>query len=236
MNNAHWQDPSYKESPDPAWTETGKEQVQLLGDFLRKMRELRKPDEWDVHNRHGFGITHVYTSLMERAVLTAQPLARGLDVPFAAWTEIHESGGIFGRDGENKFQGLPGKPRAWYEANVPELGLPESLDGTGWWNSRPQEKEEQAYERAKSVWSELLVRHADLEGQPPHRVVFVSHGGFFMHLICAVLDLPWRQASNGLKSWFNLNNASISRLDVYKGDVSVCYLNRTDHLPDHLIT
>ena len=236
MNNAHWQDPNYTESPDPALTDAGKEQAQLLGNFLEKMQALREHKDWDVHNRHGFGITHVYTSLMERAVHTAQPIARALNVPFAAWTEIHESGGIFGRDGESKFQGLPGKPRAWYEANVPELVLPESLNGTGWWNSRPQEKEEEAYERAKLVWADLLIRHTDLEGQPPHRVIFVSHGGFFVHLVCAMLDLPWRQASNGLKSWFTLNNCSISRFDVYKGDVSICYLNRTDHLPDHLIT
>jgi hypothetical protein len=52
----------------------------------------------------------------------------------------------------------------------------------------------------------------------------------------AMLNLPWRQASNGLKSWFVLNNCSISRIDVHKAEVAVCYLNRTDHLPNHLIT
>jgi len=236
MNNAHWQEPTYKESPDPALTEAGIEQARLLADFLEKSQLLTQPDGWDVHNRHGFGITHIYASLMERAVHTAAPTARKLGVPFAAWTEIHESGGIFGRDGEMKLQGLPGKPRAWFEANVPELILPTSLDGTGWWNSRPHEKEEEAYERAKLVWAELLNQHGDKDGQPNHRVILVSHGGFFMHLMCAMLDLPWRQASNGLKSWFLLNNCSISRIDVYKGEVNICYLNRTDHLPDHLIT
>ena len=237
MNNAHWQEPGYKESPDPALTEAGIEQARLLGDFLEMSQLITEHNGWNVHNRHGFGLTRIYTSLMERAVHTAALIARRLSqIPFAAWMEIHESGGIFGRDGEMKLQGLPGKPRAWFEANVPELILPDSLDGAGWWNSRPQEKEEEAYQRAKRVWAELLVRHRDREGEPEQRVVFVSHGGFFMHLMCAMLDLPWRQASNGLKSWFLLNNCSISRFDINKEDVTICYLNRTDHLPDRLIT
>lgn len=236
MNNAHWQDANYIESPDPALTEAGIEQASLLGEYLDKSQILSQPEGWNPHNRNGFGLTRMYTSLMERAVHTALPTARKLKVPFEAWTEIHESGGIFGRDGEMKYQGLPGKPRAWFEANAPELSLPSSLNGNGWWNCRPHEVEEEAYERAKRVWAELLVRHADKDGQPQERVVFVSHGGFFMHLMCAILDLPWRQASNGLKSWFVLNNCSISRIDVYQGEVNICYLNRTDHLPDRLIT
>jgi 2,3-bisphosphoglycerate-dependent phosphoglycerate mutase len=237
MNNAHWQEPNYKESPDPALTEAGIEQAQLLSEFLEKSQLLSQHNGWDPHNRHGFGLTHIYTSLMERAVYTAMPTARKLPrVSFAAWTEIHESGGIFGRDGEMKLQGLPGKPRAWFEENIPELNLPASLNGDGWWNCRPHEMEEEAYLRAKRVWAELLVRHGDKDGMPEQHVVFVSHGGFFTHLVCAILDLPWRQASNGLTSWFLLNNCSISRFDVNKQDVTICYLNRTDHLPDRLIT
>ena len=60
--------------------------------------------------------------------------------------------------------------------------------------------------------------------------------GFFMHLMCAILNLPWRQASNGLNSWFMLNNCSISRIAVHKDEVAIYYLNRIDHLPDHLVT
>jgi len=236
MNNAHWQEPNYKESPDPALTEAGIEQAQLLSEFLERSQLISQSDGWNPHNRHGFGLTNIYTSLMERAVHTALPTARKLKVPFAAWTEIHESGGIFGRDGEMKLQGLPGNPRAWFEANIPELILPDSLNGDGWWNSRPHETEEEAYQRAKRVWAELLVRHGDKEGEPEQRIVFVSHGGFFTHLVCAMLDLPWRQASNGLRSWFLLNNCSISRFDINKQEVTLCYMNRTDHLPDRLIT
>jgi broad specificity phosphatase PhoE len=119
--------------------------------------------------------------------------------------------------------------------NFRTLILPDDLDETGWWN-RPYEGDEERQPRADQVLAELLARHRDQRGQPEHRVAFVSHGGFFMRLICAMLKLPWRQAAHGLRSWFTLNNCSISRFDIYGEELSVTYINRTDHLPADLIT
>lgn len=237
INNAHWNEPDYTESPDPVLTEIGQAQAQILGKYLAQLQDISDHQGWNVHNRHGFGITHIYTSLMERAAHTASFTARLLaQVPFAAWEEIHESGGIFGRDGDAKLQGLPGRARAFFEEHFPELNLPAGLNGTGWWNNRPFETEEDCQVRAQRVWHELLARHGDRDGEPEQCVIFVSHGGFFGHLVCAMLNLPWRQASHGLKSWFVLNNCSISRFDIRAGEVLITYLNRVDHLPTHLIT
>jgi 2,3-bisphosphoglycerate-dependent phosphoglycerate mutase len=237
INNARWNEPDYEESPDPVLTEIGQEQAHILGEYLKKSQDITEHQGWNVHNRHGFGITHIYTSLMERAAHTASFTARRLPhIPFVAWEEIHESGGIFGREGDIKLQGLPGKTRSFFEEQFPELKLPASLNGVGWWNNRPFETEEECQLRAQRVWAELLARHGDHDGEPEQRVVFVSHGGFFGHLVGAMLNMPWRQASNGLKSWFVLNNCSISRFDIRKGEVLISYLNRTDHLPSHLIT
>jgi 2,3-bisphosphoglycerate-dependent phosphoglycerate mutase len=237
INNAHWSEPDYVESPDPVLTELGQQQACIVGEYLENLQPIREHQGWNIHNRHGFGITHIYTSLMERAAHTASYIARRQPViPFTAWEEIHESGGIFGRDSDTKLQGLPGKARAYFEEHFPELGLPASLNGTGWWNSRPFETEEECHGRAQRVWTELLARHGDREGEPEQRVVFVSHGGFFGHLVGAMLDISWRQGSHGLKSWFVLNNCSISRFDIHNGEVLISYLNRTDHLPTDLIT
>jgi 2,3-bisphosphoglycerate-dependent phosphoglycerate mutase len=236
INNAGWGSPNYTENPDPSLTENGSEQIQLLADFLEKNQTINEHKGWDTHNRHGFGITRIYTSLMERAVETATPVARKLSqIPFTAWTEIHESGGIYGREGDIKNVGLPGKPRSFFETDFPELSLPDNLDESGWWN-RPKETEDECQLRAQRVWSDLLSRHGDKAGQSEHCVAFISHGGFFMHLMCAILDLPFRNASNGLTFWFLLNNCSISRISIHKGEVTICYINRTGHLPDHLIT
>ena len=236
QNNAGWGNPDYQESPDPALTELGKEQARHVADFLKNAQTLARPMEWNIQNRFGFGLTHIYTSLMDRAVNTAAPTARALGIPFAAWEEIHESGGIFGRDGDVRHKGLPGNSRSYFEQHFPELTLPAHLNGTGWWNSRPFESEEECRLRTETFLAELFTRHGDKDGQPEHRVVIFSHGGFFTHLMHVILNSPWRQAAHGLTSWFSMNNCAVSRLDFRAGEVSIAYLNRTDHLPDHLIT
>ena len=236
QNNENWGNPDYKENPDPALTEIGIEQASYVSEYLRNGQTLVKPNTWNIQNRFGFGLTHVYTSLMERAVCTAAPTARALGIPFAAWEQIHESGGIFGRDGENKHKGLPGRSREYFVQNFPELLLPDHLNGTGWWNGRPFETEAECQLRARTFLADLLARHGDREGQPEHRVAIFSHGGFFGHLICAILQVPWQEIIDANHIWFATNNCAISRFDFRDGGVSVSYLNRTDHLPDHLIT
>jgi len=236
VNNAGWGDPNYVEHFDAPLTETGHEQARILAEYLDAKQLIIEHSGWDVHNHHGFGFSHLYTSLMERAVHTATPIARKMpQVPFAAWTEIHESGGIYGREGEFKDQGLPGKPRSYFEKAFPELALPVTFEESGWWN-RPHESEDECHLRAQRVWADLLTRHSDKADRPEHHIALVSHGGFFMHLMCAILDLPWRNASHDMTSWFLLNNCSISRIAVHNDEVVICYLNRTDHLPGHLIT
>jgi 2,3-bisphosphoglycerate-dependent phosphoglycerate mutase len=234
-NNANWNNPDYRESPDPALTETGREQAQLLAAFLKKNQKITDEKAWNIQNRYGFGLTHIYTSMMERAVYTAAPIARALDIPLIVWKDIFEEGGIYSRESKANILGLPGRPRSFFVENFPTLTLPEELDETGWWN-RAYEAEEERQPRANRVFAELLARHRDRDGQPEHRVAFVSHGGFFMRLVSAMLQLSWRQASHGLKSWFMLNNCAISRFDIYREEINIAYHNRTDHLPDRLIT
>ena len=235
QNNANWNNSGYQENPDPSLTENGHEQARLLAEFLKKNQTITNDKEWNIQNRYGFGLTHIYTSMMERAVYTAAPSAQALGIPLIAWKEIHEEGGIYSREVNTKKLGLPGRTRSFFVQNFPTLMIPEDLDETGWWN-RPFETDEERQPRADQVFAELLARHKDQDGQPEHRVAFVSHGGFFMRLMGTMLKLPWRQAALGLRSWFVLNNCSISRFDIRTNEIYIAYLNRTDHLPADLIT
>src|SRR5687768_14025083 len=142
VNNANWSNTEYQESPDPTLTEIGHEQAQLLAEYLRKNQALTNEREWNVQNRYGFGLTHIYTSLMERAAFTAAPIAQALDIPLFAWKEIHEEGGIYSREDKSNVQGLPGRPRSFFMENFRTLTLPDDLDETGWWN-RPYEADEE---------------------------------------------------------------------------------------------
>jgi 2,3-bisphosphoglycerate-dependent phosphoglycerate mutase len=235
QNNANWNNSEYEESPDPAITQLGLEQARYLAEFLKQHQTITDDKVWNIQNRYGFGLTHIYTSMMERAVYTAAPIAQALDLPLIVWKEIHEEGGIFSRGDKSNVVGLPGRTRSFFTQNFPSLTLPDELDETGWWN-RPFEAEDERQPRADQVLADLIARHKDEKGRSEHRVALVSHGGFFMRLMCAILKLPWRQAAFGMKSWFMLNNCSISRFDIYGEEINISYLNRTDYLPDHLIT
>lgn len=236
INNANTRNPDYKENSDPYLTEIGLEQAEYLAKYLKEKQEITNAQAWNIQNQYGFGLTHIYTSLMERAPMTAIPTVRALgNVPFTAWIDIHEEGGIYAREKEEEHIGLPGKPRSFFEKNFPELNLPDYLDESGWWN-RPFESEEERQLRADKVFAELWARHGDKEGQPEEHIAFVSHGGFFVRLVSAMLKLPWRQGALGMRSWFMLNNCSISRFDIRKDNIMISYLNRVDHLPAHLVT
>jgi 2,3-bisphosphoglycerate-dependent phosphoglycerate mutase len=176
----------------------------------------------------GFGVTHLYTSLMVRSVHTGQAIAQALDLPLLGWTDLHEGGGIFLEDPvSGDFTGYPGSTRAELIARFPELVWPEDARQDGWWN-RPFEPHAARRIRARRVLAELLRRHGDSDD----RVAFVSHGGFFYRFICAVLDLPDPQ-----EVWFHMNNTAITCFEFpEKRVVGIRYLNRLDHLPHEMMT
>ena len=107
-------------------------------------------------------------------------------------TLIHES------------EGLPGHDRAYFEDQYPDLHLPASFPAGGWWQSRPYEVYEEAAVRARGVLHELLERHGETED----RVAFVSHGGFYRHLMRAILSVPAEALGR-----FALSNCAVSRID-----------------------
>jgi broad specificity phosphatase PhoE len=62
QNNANWDNPDYQENPDPALTEIGHEQARLLAEFLKKNQTITNDNVWNIQNRYGFGLTHLYTA------------------------------------------------------------------------------------------------------------------------------------------------------------------------------
>jgi 2,3-bisphosphoglycerate-dependent phosphoglycerate mutase len=234
-NNVHWGQAGFQDHPDPELTQKGQAQAARLAEFLGERQNLTNDGEWNNHNQYGFGLTYLYTSLMVRAVATASTISQLTGLPLVAWPEIHETGGIFSRLPADEMVGLPGKNRAYFETQFPQLVLPDELDENGWWN-RPFEAKEARRPRAERVWAELLARHGDHPGQPEHRVAIVSHGGFFMYLLTAALEVAMRRINETMHAyWFTMNNCAITRIDV-ADQVLVQYTNRTDFLPADLIT
>lgn len=231
-NNLLWAETGSSEfrDDDPDLSSAGCEQAERLARFLIDPYPGALASEapsWDAQNVAGFGLTHLYCSLMIRSVLTGTILARALDLPLVAWPEIHEMGGIYHKDPETGERiGLAGKNRAYFEAHFPDLVLPPSLGDEGWWN-RPFEKREERPPRARRFLAALQARHGATDDQ----VAIVSHGGFYNAVLRALLAIP-----EEIDGWFALNNAAITRIDLEEGTPAIQYMNRADHLPPELIT
>lgn len=212
---------------DPELTDRGARQAARLAEFLRRGHPSGGYLESN-SSPAGFGITHLYTSLMVRSVATGAVIARRLNVPLLAWEQLHERGGIFLEDQvTGEFIGLPGRDRAYFEEHFPELVLPPDLPDAGWWNSRPFEGAEQWAARAWRFLAELRTRHGGTED----RVAVISHGGFYNDFLRTLLPLPVDP-----KSWFELKNVAITRIDFQEDIVIVKYHNRIDYLPADMVS
>lgn len=228
-NNALWEAkaPDTERLEDPGLTEVGRRQADVLARHLCQNKPGRAKTTYDNQNIDGYAITHLYCSLMIRAVDTGLTVAQALGLPLHAWPDIHEEGGIYLKHPDTEeLIGLPGKPRRYFETHYPQLVLPNELDESGWWN-RPFEEEPQRRLRAERFLGALLEKH----GNSDDHVAIISHGGFYNLFIRALLKMP----QNG-NIWFFLNNAAISRIDFGDDWWGISYHNKLDYIPAELIT
>ena len=221
---------------DPEITEIGWRQARLVADTLALSGPGAQSPDFDLQNRLGFGITHIYCSLMVRSIQTGDVIAKALNLPLAALMDLHEGGGIFEKEeNSEEYVGLPGNTSAFFRENFPDLILPEAMNSSGWWN-RPFESSEARRERAHRILEFLLQRHDGTED----RIALISHGGFYNYFLSEILRIPPRPAKEEHirrpGAWLSLNNVAITRLDWLADETRLVYHNRLDFLPADLIT
>ena len=226
MDEGKREDYLFTRVTDPQLTEKGRRQADLAADYVARPVDGA---HYDPQNRVGFGITHLYCSLMTRSIETGLPIARKTGLPLVALPDGHETGGIFRaekQDGETILIGLPGRGRTDLETAYPELILPNDLTDAGWWN-REKEPREAYQPRAKRLVDFFVQNH----GGQHHRVGVITHGGIFARILTSLFEV---KAS---KYWFLMNNCGISRIEISdEGNVSLSYMNKVDFLPMELIT
>jgi len=212
-------------SEDPELTEAGLRQAHFLASFLAYNRTQDR--YLDGSTSKSFQITHLYSSLMVRALTTASVISHSVNLPVQGYEELHECGGIYLED-ENTHErvGKPGKTRQYLENRFSKLIFPESSNPEGWWN-RPYEDQAMCYQRAQHVVQTLTTRHAGKTDV----VVVISHGGFYNEFMAALLGEQVKS-----HAWFQQHNTGITRIDFSSPSFEICYMNRLDHLPRSLIT
>lgn len=216
-NNALWlrtgSHKSRKEDPD--LSTDGKFQLKYLKKYLSSILNNKTP------------FTHLYTSPMVRAVKTGIVVSNVIQLPLVAWIDLHETGGIVLEDEQTgEMVGMPGNNRYFFQQHFPELILPASIDGKGWWN-RPYESEKEQIERAKRVINLLLEKH----NKNDDKVVIISHCGFYNVLVRTLLGLQ-----NEDSYWFELNNAAMTRIDFIQNRIIFVFQNQNDYMPEKLIS
>lgn len=218
---------------DAALTETGRQQAAALAAHLacadRSEVAVRYyADTYRQEGRLNGGIARVYCSAMLRALQTAQPVGAALGVAPEVWVDIYEHGGIYEEDGNGQRVGAPGLTRAEIGAQFPGFKLPDAVTDNGWYN-RPYETHAACQGRAIAVAGALRAWAAE-PGAPP--TALISHGTFLDSLLKALLG-----ALPGSGHFYYHYNTGITRLDLLPdGRLALHYLNRTAHLPDHLLT
>jgi 2,3-bisphosphoglycerate-dependent phosphoglycerate mutase len=212
---------------DPELSDTGKQQAKILATFLSSPATQKEDRGSDYQDLSGFQITHIYSSLMMRAVQTSHAIAEQLGLPLMGWIDLHEEGGIYLDDPETgNTLARPGKSCSFFHQYYPRLVVPDGVTETGWWG-RLRETEEHTQIRTEKIYKELLSRH----GGTQDYVMLVSHGGLFDYFMKMLFGLSGEQRIN-----FTLNNASITRIDFDEDIISLIYQNRLDFMPRNLIT
>ncbi len=228
-NNALWAASGSENgrSHDPELTPTGKEQARFLAEYFKTAKDAHRSDGDGYPYQVPPGLTHIYCSLMLRSVATATVLAQAVGLPLHALEEIYEEGGIYNADPETGRKiGLPGLGKLYFEEHYPHLVLPQTMNPEGWW-SRDYELPEDRPRRARKALENIK----ELHGNTQDRVALISHGGFYNHFLKSILKIQ-----DPDRYWFTLNNTGITRIEFQDDWVGLIYSNRTDFLPEELVT
>jgi len=210
---------SSKRVADPELTDKGRVQAEAVAEYLSKSLHLSSAERRI--DRPGFD--RLYCSPMIRAMHTAEPIGRELDLAPEIWVDIHENGGIYLDHGEERGKvGYPGQTRAEIAARFPTIIASKAVGENGWWKAGMEENH-QSQGRVIAVATELVARAGE-----DARIALVMHGGSMSMLIQALANqLPGGGAT------YEHENTAITRIALApQRSMVIEYLNRTEHLAD----
>lgn len=238
VNNANWDrkdQPEYERYSDPPLTELGVRQAQSLAQFIASTRSPSEKIQNVGEYRHSINITHLYSSLMIRAVHTGTIISETLGLPLVALPVVHEVGGVYLKtkvDGVTEISFEHGVSPAYLQENFPALQLDQPIEEKGWWQGG-QEPVTDLLSRTKRALQFIEEQHLGTDD----KVAIVTHGGFFNYMVRTLFSIRLDEQDNrNLPFWFSFCNCAISRFDFVEERVTLIYHNRTDFMDEELIS
>lgn len=228
-------DPGYTGGPNPPLTETGIQQADHLAEFLAAE-----------------GIDGLYSSCQLRSLMTAEPLAHRVDVPWnvwpmftetssAEWRGWHEDDPDVALDAVAWDSDGPSATRAFDWANPEDMGYrlseieEEFPDITlsqpfpwpdRWWEPLYPRFQERGYARLAMGLQAVFEYH-----DHDDHIAILCHGNIGDLMKTYLMDMPRRQRGRR----FSFDNAGLSRLEC--GETEnwwIVYANSREHLPEEL--
>ncbi len=237
-NNVSWEfrdTEGYDRVSDPPLTALGIAQAQAVANFIVSTQVNPHENLSVGAYRHRVNITHLYSSLMIRAIHTGTILSETLGIPLFGLPEVHEIGGIYLEtevDGKTEISFEHGVSPAFLQENFPAFRLHQPIEEKGWWQGG-MEPAAAPMQRAKSVLALLNERHLGTNDN----VAIVTHGGFFNTMARTIFSVrPDEPNNTKLPTWFSFCNCAISRIDFVDDRAVWVYHNRTDFMDDDLVT
>ena len=205
-----------KRVADPTITDIGVSQANRLANFSDLFE----------------GVDLLYVSPMRRTLQTAAPIATATGLRARVFTGLHEWGGVYEEDEEGHTH-YPGLGRVEMEAIIPGIAVPEDVTTEGWWGGKLDvSRMEAVIERSRrnaTTYLDYLVS----EYPTDITIAIVTHGGFGSHLLEAALHV---EAHPEFVLRFLQANTGHALIDIAESRRTLRWHNRTDHLPDELIT
>ena len=179
--------------PDPPLTATGQEQALETGEYLASKQ-----------NALLFPIHRLYVSPLRRTLMTAQPIAKALQLQPIVWTDIFEVGGVY----ENGGMGKPGMTRTEMLTAFPDYHVPQQhVTEKGWYNvAMGKETREQGRQRIVKVFETLQQQAKDATQDTT--IALVVHGDFIDFVVQTAMEWPYQ--GRAFPCW----NTCITVLDI----------------------
>ncbi len=202
LNNAR---PQEQRVEDPSLTEVGHEQATKLAEWIPSLN-----------------LTRLITSPFLRSLQTAEPIGQSTSLVPEVRIELHEEGGCYRGHTPENITGRPGMNRAEIERQFPSFNITASLDGDGWWASKPYETRELARRRA----SALLELTRDEFAGTSERVAYVMHADIKLLLLGQFHSGPLETPCN----------TSVTTVEITPDSIRLDDFNRVEHLPAEFVT